>query len=140
MHACEKCVRKIPRQRVRGTALFLNNSKNDQNDRIFSFDISLPYVKGRNNLKLCFKQTLYGSTKHPDLENEAPKSRKRSTQISKTRHPNLETCLPFKNTRQSLVKSPVVTQQKPSAITNRMQFKTIQVELRGVANTFPHPE
>ena len=37
------------------------------------------------------------STKHPKLENEAPKSRKRSTyrkrstQISKTKHPKLET-------------------------------------------------
>ena len=30
------------------------------------------------------------STKHPKLENEAPKSRKRSTQNSKTKHPNLE--------------------------------------------------
>ena len=30
------------------------------------------------------------STKHPNLENEAPKSRKRSTQNSKTKHPNLE--------------------------------------------------
>ena len=27
------------------------------------------------------------STKHPNLENEAPKTRKRSTQISKTKHP-----------------------------------------------------
>ena len=30
------------------------------------------------------------STKHPNLESEAPKSRKRSTQISKTKHLNLE--------------------------------------------------
>ena len=30
------------------------------------------------------------STKHPNLENEAPKTRKRSTQISKTKHPKLE--------------------------------------------------
>ena len=30
------------------------------------------------------------STKHPKLENEAPKTRKRSTQISKTKHPKLE--------------------------------------------------
>ena len=30
------------------------------------------------------------STKHPNLENEAPKSRKRSAQDSKTKHPNLE--------------------------------------------------
>ena len=100
-------VRKIPRQRVRGTALFLNNSKNDQNDRIFSFDISLPYVKGRNNLKLCFKQTLYGSTKHPDLENEAPKSRKRSTQISKTKHPDLKNEAPKTRKRSTQISKPV---------------------------------
>ena len=73
------------------------------------------------------------STKHPNLENEAPKTRKRSTQNSKTKHPKLETCLSFKNTWQSLVKSPMPTQQKSNTITNRMQFKTIQVELRGVA-------
>ena len=31
------------------------------------------------------------STKHPEFENEAPKSRKRSTQISKTKHPRSKT-------------------------------------------------
>ena len=46
------------------------------------------------------------STKHPNLENEAPKSRKRSTQDSKPEHPKLETFLFFKKTRQSLVKLP----------------------------------
>ena len=35
------------------------------------------------------------STKHPKLENEAPKTRKRSTQISKTKHPNLENEAPY---------------------------------------------
>ena len=30
------------------------------------------------------------STKHPNLENEAPKTRKWSTQYSKTNHPRLE--------------------------------------------------
>ena len=30
------------------------------------------------------------STKHPNLENEAPETRKRSTQISKTKHLKLE--------------------------------------------------
>ena len=30
------------------------------------------------------------STKHSNLENEAPKSRKRSTRNSKTKHPELE--------------------------------------------------
>ena len=48
----------------------------------------------------------YRSTKHPKLENGAPKSRKRSTQNSKTKHPKLEAYLSCKNTRQSLVKSP----------------------------------
>ena len=45
-------------------------------------------------------------TKHPNLENEAPKTQKWRTQKLKTKHPKLETCLSFKNTRQSLVKSP----------------------------------
>ena len=35
-------------------------------------------------------------TKHPNLENEAPKSRKRSTQNSKTKHPKLENEAPKK--------------------------------------------
>ena len=30
------------------------------------------------------------STKHPKLENEAPRTRKQSTQNSKTKHPKLE--------------------------------------------------
>ena len=30
------------------------------------------------------------STKHPNLENKAPKTRKRSTQDPKTKHPKLE--------------------------------------------------
>ena len=50
--------------------------------------------------------TQISKTKHPKLENGVPKSRKRSTQNSKAKHPKLETCLSFKNTRQSLVKSP----------------------------------
>ena len=33
------------------------------------------------------------------------KTEAESNQISKTKHLNLETCLPFKNMRQSLVKS-----------------------------------
>ena len=55
------------------------------------------------------------------------------------KHSKLETSLPFKNTRQSLVKSTMVIQQESSRTTNRMQFKTIQVELSGVANAFPPP-
>ena len=35
------------------------------------------------------------STKYPKLENEAPNSRKRSTQNSKTKHPNLENEAPY---------------------------------------------
>ena len=78
---------------------------------------------------MVVSKTKHSKTKHPRLKNEASKTRKRSTQDSKTKHPKLETCLSFKNTRQSLVKSPMLTQQKSSPITNRMQFKTIQVEL-----------
>ena len=33
----------------------------------------------------------------------------------------------------------MLIQQKSSTITNRMQFKTVQVELQGVANAFPPP-
>ena len=42
------------------------------------------------------------STKHPKLENEAPKSRKRSTQISKTKHPKLENEAPKSRKRRPL--------------------------------------
>ena len=56
------------------------------------------------------RSTQISKTKHPELENEAPKSRKRSTQKlenedpknSKTKTPKLETGLSFINTRQSL--------------------------------------
>ena len=41
--------------------------------------------------------TQISKTKHPKLENEAPKSRKRSTQTRKrSTHPKLATCLPLK--------------------------------------------
>ena len=68
-------------------------------------------------------------TKHPRLQNEAPKNRKRSTQNSKP-------VCPLK-TRGSPLSSH--QQQKSSTITNRIQIKTIQVELRGVAKAFPSP-
>ena len=89
------------------------------------------------------------STKYPNLENEAPRSRKQSTQNSKTEHPNLENEAPTTRKRSTLNWKPVCPlktrdtplsshqQQESSRITNRMQFKTIQVELRGVANVFP---
>ena len=91
------------------------------------------------------------SMKHPNLENEAPRSRKRSTQNSKTEHPNLENEAPKTRKESTLNWKPVCPlktrdsplsshqQQESSTITKRMQFKTIQVELRGVANAFPSP-
>ena len=42
------------------------------------------------------------STKNPNLENEAPKTRKRSTQISKTEHPRLENEAPKSRKRSTL--------------------------------------
>ena len=41
------------------------------------------------------RSTLNSTTKHPKLENEAPRSRKRSTQNSKTKHPKLENEAPY---------------------------------------------
>ena len=81
------------------------------------------------------------STKHPNLENEAPKTRKRrplnleneapktrkrSTLDRKRSTQKLDTGLSFINTR------PMLIQQESSTITNRMQFKSTQV-----VNAFP---
>ena len=79
------------------------------------------------------------STKHPNLENEAPKSRKRSTQISKTEHPRLENGAPKTRKRSTQNSKPFCSlkkrdspwssyqQQESSTITNRMQFKTATI-------------
>ena len=88
------------------------------------------------------------STKHPNLENEAPKTRKRSTQNSKTKHPNLENKAPKTRKRSTLDRKrstqkldtslsfistrPMLIQQESRMITNRMQFKSTQV-----VNAFP---
>ena len=64
-----------------------------------------------SNMKGLFKETqnVYcsfenedWSTKHPNLENEAPKTRKRSTQDSKTKHPKLENEAPKTRKRRPL--------------------------------------
>ena len=52
------------------------------------------------------------STKHPNLENEAPKTRKRSTLDRKRSTQKLDTGLSFINTR------PMLIQQESSTITN----------------------
>ena len=67
------------------------------------------------------------------IENEAPKSRKSSTQKTrKRRNLKLEISLSFINTRQPLANTAGII-----TITNRMQFKSTQVEPRGVVNAFP---
>ena len=59
--------------------------------------IVLLHLKVVSKTKTEARSTQISKTKHPKLENEAPKSRKRSTyrkrstQISKTKHPKLET-------------------------------------------------
>ena len=90
--------------------------------------------------------------KHVKLENGAPKTRKRRTQMSKTNYPKFENKAPKswkRSTQNSKPVCPLKTrdsplsshqQQESSTITNGMQFKTIQVELRGVANAFPSPQ
>ena len=95
------------------------------------------------------------STKHPNLENEAPKTRKRSTldpkrstQTRKRRPLNLENEAPKTRKRSTLDRKrstqkfdtglsfintrPMLIQQESSTITNRMQFKYTQV-----VNAFP---
>ena len=65
--------------------------------------------------------------KHLKLKNEEPKNWKQSTQ-------NLKPVCRLK-TQDSPLSSH--QHQESSTITNRMPFKTIQVELRDVANAFP---
>ena len=53
------------------------------------------------------RSTQISKTKHPKLENEAPKSGKRSTQSSKTKHPNLENEAPQTRKRSTQNSKPV---------------------------------
>ena len=87
------------------------------------------------------------STKHPKLENETPKTRKRSTQNSKTKHPKLENEAPkieneapktrkrsTQNTRhrsalykhETNVNTAEIKRDNEYSITKRMQFKSSQ--------------
>ena len=78
------------------------------------------------------------STKHPKLENEAPKSRKRSTldrkrstQNSKTKHPKTRhRSVLYKH--ETNVNTAEIKRDNEYSITNRMQFKSSQV-----VNAFP---
>ena len=78
------------------------------------------------------------STKQPNLENEAPKSRKRSTLNSKTKHPRSKTKHPKTRHRSVLYKHETnvntaeIKRDNEYSITNRMQFKSTQV-----VNAFP---
>ena len=84
------------------------------------FDLRRVFVQGQSSARqngLPFSprhRTTYGSfenedrsTKHPNLENEAPKSRKRSTQNSKTKHPKLENGAPKSRKRSTQNSKPV---------------------------------
>ena len=78
-----------------------------ENEALENEDRSTKYPNLENEAPKSRKRsTQISKTKHPKLENGAPKSRKRSTHNSKAKHPKLETCLSIKNTRHSLVKSP----------------------------------
>ena len=70
---------------------------------------------------------MYSSFYKPSMQAvfSKTKTEARSRQISKTKHPKFKTCVHFKNTRQSLVKSPMLIQQELSMIANGIQFKTI---------------
>ena len=53
------------------------------------------------------RRTQDSKTEHPRLENEALKSRKRSTQISKTEHPRLENEAPKPRKRSTQISKPL---------------------------------
>ena len=77
------------------------------------------------------RSTQISKTKHPKLENEAPKSRKRSTlsrkrSTQKTRHRSVL----YKH--ETNVNTAEIKRDNEYSITNRMQFKSTQV-----VNAFP---
>ena len=59
------------------------------------------------------------STKHPSLENEAPKSRKRSTQISKTKHPRSKTKHPRSKTKHPTTRKRSTQNSKTKTLKTR---------------------
>ena len=78
---------------------------------------------------------------HPKLVNGAPKSRKWSTQKSKTKHLKLKSCVSFKNTRQSFVKSPAAGIQhdnKHNAVQNYSSRTTRCCKCISLALTIGH--
>ena len=84
------------------------------------------FVKKNNRLLVVYSRSgneVVSKTKHSKTKTEA-----RSTQNSKP-------VCPLKSRDSPLS----IDQCWYSRITNRLQFKTIQVELRGVANAFPPP-
>ena len=99
-------------------------------------------------MKTEARNTQISKTKHPKLENEAPKTGKRSTLDRKRRPLNLENEAPKTRKRSTLDRKrstqkldtglsfintrPMLIQQESSTITNRMQFKSTQV-----VNAFP---
>ena len=84
------------------------------------------------------------STKHPKLENEAPKTRKRSTQNSKTKHPNLENEAPYleneapktrkRSTQNSKTKTP--KSRKRSTLDRKRSTQKLETGLSFI-NTSP---
>ena len=124
------------------------NKLNKDHARLLSHCVPQSLV---SKTKTEARNTQISKTEHPNLENEAPKSRKRSTQISKTEHPKVVNEAPKTRKRGTLNSKPVCPlkirdsplsghqQQESITITNRMQFKTLQVWLRGAANAFPSP-
>ena len=67
-----------------------------ENEALKNEDRSTKHPNLENEVPKSRKRsTLNSKTKHPKLENEAPRSRKRSTQNSKTKHPKLENEAPY---------------------------------------------
>ena len=129
--------------------------------------VFFPLTNGSTEIRLCNSLTINGMSYCPGInnllhvgygsfENEAPKTRKRSTQklengapktpkrstqISKTKHLKLKTCVSFKNTRQSLVKSPAAGIQhdnKQNAVQNYSSRTTRCCKCISLAKTIGH--
>ena len=114
--------------------------------------VFFPLTNGSTEIRLCNSLTINGMSYCPGInsllhvghggfENEAHKTRKWRTQISKMKHLKLKTCVSFKNTRQSLVKSPAAGIQhnnKQNAVQNYSSRTTRCCKCISLALTIGH--
>ena len=87
---------------------FLLDCSSFENEALENEDQSTKHPNLENEApKTQERSTQDSKTKHPNLENEAPKTRKRSTQDSKTKHPRLENEAPKPQKRSTQISKPL---------------------------------